>query len=203
MERTPPEFTAKEVNYFQNTDFLKTKRSIITGFIQLFENIQLDLLDLINSGNFQLPNDVITKSGKITKGENYKGLPFVVLDCPGFFTKNDIFAYRTIFWWGNYLSNHFLLKGSYLDHYRERFAKSWLLLKGEKVYLDLSDDPWNHDLSTREYVGIDQLGKKKFEAILQRPGFLKLSWRMELEEWKVFHQYSLKNFMTLIEVMEP
>ena len=201
MDRKPAEFTTKELKYLQNTDFLKTKRLIIKGFIGLFEDIQTDILHLLDGGSFELPDGLIAKSGKITKGENYKDLPFVVLDCPRFFSKNDIFAYRSIFWWGNYLSNHFLLKGHYLDRYRAQFSDSWSSLKEEGVYLDLSGDPWNHDLSTSDYVHASQLSREKFDEILQRPEFFKLAWRVELDQLKAFHQFSLKNFLTIIKII--
>lgn len=201
MDRKSPEFTAKELNYLQNTDFLRTKRLLISGFIEWFENIQVDILGLINTGKFQLPDKAITKSGKITKGENYKDLPFVVLDCPRFFSKNDIFTYRSIFWWGNYLSNHFLLKGHYLDLYREKFAAAWPFLKEQGVYLDLSDNPWNHDLSTQDYVLAGQLDTGEFDKIVREADFLKLVWRMELDQWKDFHQYSLKNFLSVHKII--
>lgn len=197
MDQTPPEFTEKELKYFQDTDFLKTKRLIINGFIALFEDIQKDIVQSINDGAFQLPDTLVIKSGKITKGENYKALPFVVLDCPRFFSADHIFAYRTMFWWGNYLSNHFLLKGHYLDRLRESFIDAWPVLKEQAVYLDLSDDPWNHDVATNNFIHISQLEREGFNKILQRPGFLKVVWPAELDQWKSFRQLSLKNFLTV------
>ena len=201
MDRKSPEFTAKELNYLQNTDFLRTKRSLISGFIEWFEKIQVDIIHLIDSGKFQLPDGAITRAGKITKGENYKDLPFVVLDCPRFFSKNDIFAYRSIFWWGNYLSNHFLLKGHYLDLYRGKFSEAWPFLREQEVYLDLSNNPWNHDLSTQDYVRTSQLNTEEFDKIVEQADFLKLVWRMELDQWKDFHQFSLKNFLSIHKIM--
>lgn len=201
MKPKSPEFTAKELKYFQNTDFLKTKRLIINSFIRLFEDIQADIVRSIDKEDIQFPDALITKSGKITKGENYKELPFVVLDCPRFFSKNDIFAYRCIFWWGHYLSNHLLLKGHFLDWYHACFVDSWSLLKDEPVYLSLSDDPWNHDLSTSDFVPISRLNPKKFNEVLLRLDFLKLVWRIELDQWKAFHQFSLKNWLTFINII--
>ena len=44
------------------------------------------------------------KSGKISKGENYLGLPYAILDYPAIFKKENVFAIRTMFWWGNFFS---------------------------------------------------------------------------------------------------
>ena len=201
MDQTSPEFTEKELKYFRDTDFLKTKRLIIDRFIALFEDIQKDIIQSINDGAFQLPDSSITKSGKITKGENYKALPFVVLDCPRLFSADHIFAYRTMFWWGNYLSNHFLLKGHYLDRLREPFIDAWPVLKEQDVYLDLSDDPWNHDIFTDEFTQMSHLKREAFIKILQRPGFLKIVWYTELGQWKAFRQLSLKNFLNISKII--
>ena len=201
MDRKPPEFTSKELKYFRNTDFLRTKRSIISGFISLFEALQIDIINYLEKEKFLFFNDLSTKSGKITKGENYKELPFVVLDCPRHFGKPNVLAYRSIFWWGHYLSNHFLLKGQYKDQYSERIREAWPLLKSEPVYLDMSDNPWNHDLESGDFVQISQLNKHTFNELLHNHDFLKLVWRMELDQWNKFHQFSLKNLATIAQII--
>ncbi len=202
MKTLLPEFTHQELTYLQDTDFLKTKKLIIKRIIALFEHIQVDTLHLINRQNLMLPEGVSPKSGKVTRGENYKDLPFVVLDCPRFFDKNSIFAFRSIFWWGNYLSNHFLIKGHYLDRYRDRFLHSWPLIKGEELYLDLSEDPWNHDLTDSTFIEFSTLSQDEFNEKLKHLDFLKLVWRYELSQWKEFHQASLENFLIISRVLE-
>jgi len=52
---------------------------------------------------------------RISKGENYKGLPWVVLDYPRCFGRDDVLAVRTLFWWGHYFSVTLHLKGSYKE----------------------------------------------------------------------------------------
>src|SRR4051794_13074066 len=41
---------------------------------------------------------------KTSRGENYRGLPYVILDFPRQFTKVDVLAVRSFFWWGNFFS---------------------------------------------------------------------------------------------------
>ncbi|MDN5211537.1 hypothetical protein QQ020_05730 [Fulvivirgaceae bacterium BMA12] len=202
MKTLLPEFTHQELIYLQDTDFLKTKKLIIRRIIALFERIQVDTLDLISHRNLTLPEGVSPKSGKVTRGENYKDLPFVVLDCPRFFDKKNIFAYRSIFWWGNYLSNHFLIKGHYLDRYRDRFLHSRPLIEDEELYLDLSEDPWNHDLTDSNFIRFSALSQSELNEKLKHLDFLKLVWRYELSQWKEFHQASLENFLIISQVLE-
>ena len=57
-------------------------------------------------------------SPKISKGENYRGLPYVMLDYPRLFGREEVLAIRTFFWWGHGFSVTLHLKGGY----RERIS---------------------------------------------------------------------------------
>ena len=70
----------------------------------------------VNRG-FNLPEEVLIQSPKISRGENYNGLPYVMLDYPRCFGKEDVFAMRTMFWWGNFFSITWHLKGKYSKEY--------------------------------------------------------------------------------------
>ena len=54
--------------------------------------------------SLRLPEAVIQSSPKITRGENYQLLPYVILDYPRCFQKEQVFAIRTMFWWGKGIS---------------------------------------------------------------------------------------------------
>ena len=54
----------------------------------------------------QLPVEFFDVSPKISRGEQYLGLPYVMLDYPRIFSKENVFAIRTFFWWGNYFQPH-------------------------------------------------------------------------------------------------
>ena len=49
-----------------------------------------------------IPRGENAYSGKISRGENYRGLPYLILDYPAYFSQKDIFAFRTMFWWGHF-----------------------------------------------------------------------------------------------------
>jgi hypothetical protein len=57
--------------------------------------------------------DIQCLNGKISRGENYQLLPYIILDYPSYFSRNNIFAVRTMFWWGNFFSITLHLSG---DH---------------------------------------------------------------------------------------
>ena len=88
----------------QNSEWILAKHSIIKKVYGMFG----DLNELINaepeSFNYLFPEKNKNQNGKISKGENYRHLPYVILDYPAFFDKENIFTVRTIFWWGNFFS---------------------------------------------------------------------------------------------------
>jgi len=105
-------FSKKELSLLKDTDFLLTKIKIIEKVNNLFVETKKEVQNSIEKLNFDFPNELDLKKGKISKGEYYKGLPYLVLDFPTHFSEKNIFAYRTMFWWGNFLAVLFIYKES-------------------------------------------------------------------------------------------
>ena len=94
----------------------------------------------------------IGKEPKISKGENYKGLPWVMLDYPRVFGKEDVYAIRIFFWWGHAFNVTLHLKGVY----REKFLPVLLARQAELATAGFewgsAGDEWAHE-HTRETYG--------------------------------------------------
>ena len=87
---------------------------------------------------------------KVSKGENLEGYPFRVLDYPRIFSKNDVFAFRTLFWWGNFISLTLHLKGKYLLKNFDQL-KQLLNLFEFQLHISSSGDEWIHDVNDKNY----------------------------------------------------
>ena len=137
---------------------------------------------------------------KISKGENYKGLPWMVLDYPRAFGREDVLAIRTLFWWGHYFSMTLHLKGKYKDLFipviRERIA----LLAEAGFHISVSDDEWRHELDSDNY---QPLQGNMDTAILQELVFLKLSAKCGLDRWDDASSVLLELFRVLVTVLAP
>ncbi len=92
--------TDKELLILQDTDFLLTKATVLEKINELLGQTREELKESVENSNFSFPDRTYLLNGKISKGENYKNLPFMVLDYPALFTTKTVFAYRTMFWWG-------------------------------------------------------------------------------------------------------
>lgn len=107
-----------ESTLISNPEWILVKNQILQKVTRLFA--ELAELYLSNPANSNLPEEIISIPPKISKGDQYKGLPYLVLDFPRFFDKKHVFAIRTFFWWGNYFSATIHLKGRYRELYAEK-----------------------------------------------------------------------------------
>lgn len=135
---------------------------------------------------------------KISKGENYKGLPYMVLDYPRAFGREDVFAVRTLFWWGHYFSVTLHLKGRYetlfLPVIRERMAE--LAVAG--FHINISEDEWRHEMNSENYR---PLRADTDMTLLKEHKFLKLSAGLSLDRWDEADSVLLELFRVLMEVL--
>ena len=74
----------------------------------------------------------ISPPAKLSKGENLNGLPYRVMDFPRIFKQEDVFAIRTLVWWGKQISVTLHLKGKYLKQFKLPLISSLATLKSKE-----------------------------------------------------------------------
>ena len=134
------------------------------------------------------------KEPKISKGENYKGLPWVMLDYPRVFGREDVYAIRLFFLWGHAFSVTLHLKGVYKETFLPAIRSRWAELAAAGFEVSIADDEWVHE-HTEETYGPLRAGTEQAGAVdgtgesagnemagIERP-WLKLSARVGLEHW--------------------
>src|SRR5205085_6252317 len=89
-----------EKELLNNSEWILTKNNVIKKAQQLLGHVQENVSDYTNANAKIFPAEVAAISPKISKGENYLGLPWLMLDYPRYFDKENIFAIRAMFWWG-------------------------------------------------------------------------------------------------------
>lgn len=135
-------------------------------------------------------------SPKISRGENYRGLPWVMLDYPRYFGREDVFAIRTMFWWGHAFSVTLHLKGRYKELFLPVVEKNWALLAEAGYHVGISEDEWRHEHAPDNY------GALNAAADVKKTGdFLKLSSAVGLHRWADVPEELMSMFKTLISVL--
>ena len=119
---------------------------------------------------------------KLSRGENYRELPYLILDFPAIFGKADVFALRTFFWWGHYFSLILHLKGQYQELYLPKLLgemdKGW----GNEGYLYDGDDEWDHVIEGGIYKRVSSLSSRERLAFSGKP-FFKWTSVVPLDQW--------------------
>ena len=173
----------KEMELVTNTDWILTKNHILQKAIHILETLQEQQKTYLHLHAQPLPEEVWKTSPKISKGENYKGLPYLVLDHPRCFDKENIFAIRSMFWWGNFFSITLHLSGKYKKMFAEKIITSFQTLKENEFFFCVLENEWEHHFETNNYIPLSGFSKIDFENRLGSGSFVKLAQKIPLEQW--------------------
>lgn len=133
--------------FLANAELMLKKRELIEKI-----NVQLESLgqSLVRwtSDLPRIPNEVISVKPKISRGENYKGLPYLVLDYPRSYEKDNVLAFRVMIWWGKHVSAFMHLKGKYWLDCQTQIS----LLTPQKPLLQaIGNNEWEQENSVENF----------------------------------------------------
>jgi hypothetical protein len=181
MEVSKIQLSNAEIELMQNAEIILTKNRVLEKIKSLLEIVQekqsafAERFGLFDTEIFQV-------SPKISKGENYLGLPYVILDYPRHSTGKSFFFIRTMFWWGNFFSCTLHLAKDSKQRFQRRIADSYPGLKD--YYIATSEDEWVHHLKESDYRKIGSFTKEEFEKACKSFGFIKIAYRHSLGDWQ-------------------
>ena len=172
---------------------LLTKQIIIKKVVDKFSELASAYGDMIK----EILPSIQAGSPKISKGENYLGLPYVMLDYPGIFGRHDIFAIRCFFWWGNFFSITLHLSGIYQQQYEAILQNAIKHNLFENWYISVNESQWEHHLQVDNYTPITQ----EFKPELSEKTFIKLAKKIPLEQWDQANEFFIENFEKLLKII--
>jgi len=113
---------------------------------------------------------------KVSKGENYRGQPYVVLDNPRHFRSGDILALRTMFLWGHHLSVTLHLRGRHRERFRPCLEAALPMLRSGGFRVCVSDREWEHHFDDDNHRPALDLPSEAWAALLRDRPFTKVSF---------------------------
>jgi hypothetical protein len=194
--------SAKELELVCNTDWILTRHAIIQKVYQLFGDAIPHLENTLAGERGHLPAKVFINQPKISRGENYQQLPYVMLDYPRDFSREDSFAIRTFFWWGNFFSVTLQLSGNYKNEYLSHLINQFTYLQQNGFWVCISSDPWEHHFDNSNYLQIQTLTKDFFWAILCREPFVKIAKKISLQRWQEVPVFITTTFDEMIQLLK-
>ena len=186
-------FTDKEWQYLHDTDFLLTKRGVGEKLMTILQETERSIAESIR--NLLAYPSWFNNPGKISKGENYEGLPFMVLDYPKVNSGEGFVLMRSMIWWGNYCSFTLHAKGVYSEALRAEMTKIWEL---KDFCICINTDQWNHQFIPSNYILLEDFQENKQ---LETPKhFLKLAKKYSLEEIHDLPELVSTDFKRVVEL---
>lgn len=175
MQNNSNKLTNQQLLLASNSDYPRIKHEVIAFFMNRFQELGIHFQ---NRFEHQLLNN---KQFKITRGENYKLMPYVVLDYPQISDANFRILLRTMFWWGHYIS---------LSLYIHKSLFSQCLPSGQlmplETYLLTDSDIWNQQINKNSYAMITSTDELVTAAA--KCDYLKLSTILPIEQYEQLNE---------------
>lgn len=198
MNESKLHFSQSELELVCNADVILTKNKIMQKMRFMLEDVSTKMISISSDySTFSEHHSFFNVSPKISRGENYLGLPYLILDYPRNFFHDNIFAIRSFFWWGNFFSSTLHLSGSYRTEFLYKITNSYERLVQENYYINNNIDPWQHHFQEGNVVLIKNLSVSDFKELCIKNQHLKIStnWPLKegdgatnkfIESWKFF-----------------
>ncbi len=191
----------REMELVTSTDWILTKRAIIEKVNELFGLLAERLQEIIKEQLF-LSAPVMASTPKIAKGENYQLLPYVILDYPRCFERENIFAVRTMFWWGNFFSCTLHLSGRYKLEFEQALIRNLELLQQNDLYICVNTNEWEHHFKQDNYIAVRAIERHDLAAMINGQPFIKLAVKFSLQQWHEIDVLLKKSFVTVIQLLQ-
>ena len=191
----------EELQLVNNPDWILTKRIIIEKVNQFLGALSENQKAVIEKEKNWLPLAVVQSTAKISKGENYLQLPYLLLDYPRCFDGENIFAVRTMFWWGNYFSITLQLSGTYKQMFQKKIVEYPDLAK-QHFFICINENQWHHHFEADNYIAVKQLANKDLQDIILKKQFVKLSLNFSLQQWNDIPALLDNAFKKIIEMLK-
>jgi hypothetical protein len=184
-----------------NTEWILTKRRVIDKVDALLGAVSVQQQAVIAQQKKWLPDAVVNSSPKIAKGENYLGLPYLLLDYPRCFNSDDIFAVRSMFWWGNFFSITLHLSGKYKTMFQQNIIENIAAVK-QDVFICVHESQWQHHFEADNYIGIQKLPADELRKTMIEKPFIKLAIKFPLQLWNDIPLLLDKAFAEIITMLK-
>ncbi len=201
---TNVKLSENELNLVTNSEFILTKNRIISNVYELFGAVSDTQKHELQLYAPFLPPEVFNREPKIYKGEQYRELPYVMMDYPRFFTKTDVMAIRNFFWWGNFFSIGLYLSGEYQAKYLPIFWSNKNKISTAEWYVDTGLDFWNLSLDEKDNKMLNDFdgGHNDLNQFLDRP-FFKVSIKMPLQNWDNAYDFFTVHYARILQMLVP
>lgn len=196
------QFSPPEMDLMCNAGIILAKNKVLHGIRSLFEELEDNLVKQGYYTDNEYLKQLFTAAPKISRGEQYLGLPYFVLDYPRQFDAVNIFAIRTLFWWGHEFSSTLHLAGNYKQELQEQIASAYAMLAKHRYFVGVNEDPWQHHFGEDNYLPVYEMDEATFRNYCFAFDHLKLAKPFRLTDVHFVHEDLEASWKLLMELCE-
>jgi hypothetical protein len=196
MNGTKIGLSPKELDLVTNADVILTKNAVMKKMGAMLGQLQEAQQSIIRDCP-AFPDEVKSTTAKISKGENYQGLPYLVLDQPRYFNGEHTCAIRTLFWWGHFFSITLQLSGKYKLLFADKLSRQYTILSERHYFICTGEDPWEHHFGPGNYSFVGDIQEDAFKKMTGNHSFIKLARKFELVDLEKIPGKLEEEFRTL------
>ena len=193
--------SADELQLVNSTEWILTKRKIIEKADFLLGDVSVRQQAIIENEKAWLPNAVVLSTPKIAKGENYLGLPYLLLDYPRCFDADNIFAVRTMFWWGNFFSITLHLSGTHKEIFQQKIIEN-IDAARQDIFICINENQWQHIFEADNYTKIKKFTADVLQEMIVEKQFIKLAIKFPLQSWNDIPSLLENSFTEIITMLK-
>jgi hypothetical protein len=191
----------QELQLVCDTEWILTKRIIIEKVYHLFGELAVSFSGIVEKNRHHLPEAMLGTEPKISKGENYLQLPYVVLDYPRAYHKTNSMAIRTMFWWGNFFSITLHVSGQYKNELQQSLVQRLPLLQEQEWFICINNEQWKHHFESDNYISLNEKSEAEIESIVKQQPFIKVAAKFSLQQWNEMPLLLEEMFNTMIQLL--
>jgi hypothetical protein len=195
MDRVKLQFSKEESVLLTDPAFILTKNRILARISELMGAISDEEVKIADLLREQLPPELFQFPPKLSRGEQYQQLPWLMLDFPRVFQEPDQLAIRQFFWWGKLFSSALLVSG----RHKEMVLNS-NLLQWPDLYVCVHASPWEHHFEADNAQLISSLSDEKYRSICKKE-FLKLAFQLPMENWEQAPEFFLRSYSRWMQLL--
>jgi len=182
MQHSKIQLSEDELMLVNNTEWILTKQKIIAKVYHLM-GLLSERMQLFINEQHGLPAGIVHSTPKISKGEQYESLPYVVLDYPRDFSKENVFGIRSFFWWGNYFTSTLHLKGKYWKQAKQGILDKINSGQFNNYYLSCSGKEFDFNIHNGAYQLISGTENHVSAAAIKDAPFVKITALICFDDW--------------------
>lgn len=176
MDNLKVKFEKDELALLTQPEFFLTKKRLGVKINDLLTQCIPIIQEKLEANSPHLPPNIVNSQPKISRGENYLSFPWQILDYPRDFGKDDIFALRTLCWFGNGFSVSLHLSGDYAKKYIDGIASNLSILAKNNFHICIHSDPFQHHFEKDNIILLRDfmLAGSSIQWLLENNKFIKI-----------------------------